>query len=55
VAVPHDFASLEAAGNRAIDVTAWQYAEEHPGTDLPELLSQLTLFADALTARSCDR
>lgn len=48
IEVPDSEASLIAAGEDALRITAWQYAQEHPGTDISEVLSMRTPFQTAL-------
>jgi hypothetical protein len=48
IEIPTDDKSLKHAGNDTMRLTAWQYANEHPGTDIREVLSQKKSFADAL-------
>ena len=47
--IPHDKVTLKAAGSDTLRVTAWQYEQEHPGTDIREVMSQRKPFRVALT------
>ena len=49
IAIPNDEQSLKGAGSDALRLTAWQYENEHPGTDIPEVLSQKKDFDVAIT------
>ena len=46
--VPQDAATLKTAGSDPLRLTAWQYLNEHPGSDICEVLSQRKDFHDAL-------
>jgi len=48
VEVPSDAASLTAAANNVIALTAWQYDLECPGSDIRDVLSGRKEFATAL-------
>jgi hypothetical protein len=40
--------ALKTAGSDTLRLTAWQYMNEHPGTDISEVLSQRKDFNLAL-------
>jgi hypothetical protein len=48
IEVPQDATALKTAGSDTLRLTAWQYRQEHPGTDLSEVLSQRKNFSAAL-------
>jgi hypothetical protein len=50
IEVPADSASLKAALNNALFLTAWQYDLEFPGSDIREVLSQRKDFWVALNS-----
>ena len=49
IEIPHDEVTLRNAGSDTLRLTAWQYEQEHPGTDIREVMSQRRPFAVALT------
>ena len=48
VEVPLDATALKQSGTDTLRLTAWQYLNEHPGTDIYEVLSQRKPFDQAL-------
>ena len=46
--IPHDESSLREAGSDTLRLTAWQYEQEHPGTDIRAVLSGEKNFDIAL-------
>ena len=50
VHIPEDYASLQPVEENALEVTAWQYAAEHHGTNIRAVLSKHTLLDEALAA-----
>jgi hypothetical protein len=46
--VPNDLAALRSVGTDALRVTAWQYCQDHPGTDIREVMSLSKPFDTAL-------
>lgn len=48
IQVPHGADALKTAGSDTLRLTAWQYVQEHPGTDITEVLSQKKRFSVAL-------
>ena len=46
--IPKDHAELHEIGADTLRLTAWQYAQEHSGTDIREVLSQQLPFSVAL-------
>jgi hypothetical protein len=49
--IPHDELSLQAAASDTLRLTAWQYEQEHPGTDIRAVLSGKKSFDTALGDR----
>ena len=52
IEIPKDAKSLKGADADTLRLTAWQYEQEHPGTDMREVLSQRKDFASALAAHN---
>jgi hypothetical protein len=48
IEVPQDAEALKTAGTDTLRLTAWQYMNEHPGTDICDVLSQKKQFDNAL-------
>jgi hypothetical protein len=49
--IPRDEPSLREAGSDTLRLTAWQYEQEHPGTDIRAVLSAKKDFDSALRDR----
>src|SRR5437763_14564114 len=52
VEIPTDDESLRLAAMEPIKLTAWQYEQEHPGTDIREVLSLRRDLAAEVSDRS---
>jgi hypothetical protein len=46
--IPHDEPTLQKAASDPLRLTAWQYEQEHPGTDIRAVLSGQKNFETAL-------
>ena len=49
IEIPKTPSELKTAGTDTLRLTAWQYENEHPGTDLREVFSQQKDFSTALS------
>jgi hypothetical protein len=48
IEIPSDTRTLKGAGTDTLRLTAWQYEQQHPGTDIRTVLSQSDPFETAI-------